>query len=68
MAVLGGLRSFAGPVVGAVVFNYLKTYAIGRTEYWQLLLGAVLIVLVLVMPEGILGTLTRVARRAWRRD
>jgi branched-chain amino acid transport system permease protein len=68
MAVLGGLRNFAGPIVGAVVFNYLKTYAVGRTEYWQLLLGSVLIVLVLVMPEGILGTLARVTRRAWRRD
>jgi branched-chain amino acid transport system permease protein len=68
MAVLGGLRSFAGPIVGAVVFNYLKTYAIGRTEYWQMLLGAVLIVLVLVMPEGILGTLMRVARRTRGRD
>lgn len=68
MAVLGGLRSFAGPIVGAVVFNYLKTYAIGRTEYWQLLLGAVLIVLVLVMPEGVLGTLARVVRRVRRQD
>jgi branched-chain amino acid transport system permease protein len=68
MTVLGGLRSFAGPIVGAVVFNYLKTYAVGRTEYWQLLLGAVLIVMVLVMPEGILGTLARLARRVRRRD
>lgn len=68
MAVLGGLRSFAGPIVGAVVFNYLKTYAVGRTEYWQLLLGAVLIVLVLVMPEGILGTLARAARRVRGRN
>ncbi len=68
MAVLGGLRNFAGPIVGAVVFNYLKTYAVGRTEYWQLLLGTVLIVMVLVMPEGILGTLVRVTRRMRRLD
>lgn len=68
MTVLGGLRSFAGPIVGAVVFNYLKTYAVGRTEYWQLLLGAVLIVLVLAMPEGILGSLTRLGRRMRRQD
>ncbi len=68
MTVLGGLRSFAGPIVGAVVFNYLKTYAVGRTEYWQLLLGTVLIVLVLAMPEGILGSLTRLGRRIRRLD
>src|SRR5207249_78785 len=40
MTVLGGFRSFAGPIVGAVVFNYLKTYAVGYTVYWQLLLAA----------------------------
>ncbi|HLW48084.1 MAG TPA: branched-chain amino acid ABC transporter permease [bacterium] len=63
MAVLGGFRSFSGPIVGAVVFNYLKAYAVGRTEYWQLLIGVVLVILVLAMPEGIIGTLARVGRR-----
>jgi branched-chain amino acid transport system permease protein len=64
MAVLGGFRSFSGPIVGAVVFNYLKAYAVGRTEYWQLLLGVVLVILVLAMPEGIMGTVSRAVRRA----
>jgi len=66
MTVMGGFKSFAGPIVGAVAFNYLKSYAIGRTEYWQLLLGTVLVILVLVMPEGILGTLGRLTRRLRR--
>jgi branched-chain amino acid transport system permease protein len=56
MAVLGGFRNFSGPIVGAVVFNYLKTYAVGVTVYWQALLGIVLVVLVLVLPTGIVGT------------
>lgn len=63
MAVLGGFRTFSGPIVGAVVFNYLKAYAVGRTEYWQLLLGVVLVILVMAMPEGIVGTLGRLSRR-----
>lgn len=63
MAVLGGFRTFSGPIVGAIVFNYLKAYAVGRTEYWQLLLGVVLVILVMAMPEGIIGTLGRVGRR-----
>jgi branched-chain amino acid transport system permease protein len=63
LTVLGGFGTFSGPIVGAVVFNYLKTYAVGVTVYWQLLLGAVLIVLVLALPTGIMGTLTRLA---WR--
>ncbi len=61
LAVLGGFRTFTGPIVGAIVFNYLKTYAVGRTVYWQLLLGAVLIALVLILPAGIVGTLSRLA-------
>jgi len=63
MTVLGGFRTFSGPIVGAMVFNYLKTYAVASTEYWQMLLGAVLVLLVLVLPTGIIGTLARLAGR-----
>jgi branched-chain amino acid transport system permease protein len=59
--VLGGFRSFAGPILGAVVFNYLETYAISATVYWQFVLGAVLVGLVLVMPTGLMGLLSRLA-------
>lgn len=63
MTVLGGFRSFAGPIIGAIVFNYLKTYAVGYTVYWQLLLGAVLVGLVLSLPTGIVGTAGRLLAR-----
>jgi branched-chain amino acid transport system permease protein len=59
--VLGGFRSFMGPVLGAVMFNYLETYAISATIYWQLVLGVVLVALVMVMPTGIVGLLGRLA-------
>jgi branched-chain amino acid transport system permease protein len=59
MTVLGGFRSFTGPIVGAVVFNYLRTYAVASTEYWQMLLGIVLLILVMVLPTGIVGTVAR---------
>jgi branched-chain amino acid transport system permease protein len=65
MTVLGGFRSFAGPIVGAVVFNYLKTYAVGYTVYWQLLLGVILVVMVLSLPTGIMGTTEKLWAR-WR--
>jgi branched-chain amino acid transport system permease protein len=67
MTVLGGFRSFFGPVIGAVVFNYLKTYAVGYTIYWQFLLGAVLVALVLSLPTGIVGTAGRLWARARER-
>jgi len=63
MTVLGGFRSFTGPVIGAIVFNYLKTYAVGYTVYWQLLLGVVLVILVVSLPTGIVGTFERLWTR-----
>jgi branched-chain amino acid transport system permease protein len=58
-AVLGGFRNFTGPMVGAVIFNYLEVYAIAVTEYWQLTLGVILIVLVTFLPAGIVGAAAR---------
>jgi branched-chain amino acid transport system permease protein len=65
MTVLGGFRSFTGPIIGAIVFNYLKTYAVGYTVYWQFLLGAILVILVVSLPTGIVGTAGRLWAR-WR--
>jgi len=64
--VLGGFKTFAGPVVGAVIFNYLKTFAVGYTVYWQMFLGLVLVTLVLALPTGIMGMVARLAQK-WRR-
>jgi len=60
---LGGFRNFTGPIVGGIVFTYLRTYAVATTEYWQLLLGAVLVALVLVLPTGIVGALSKAGQR-----
>jgi branched-chain amino acid transport system permease protein len=66
MTVMGGFKTFAGPIVGAVVFNYLKTFAVGYTVYWQLLLGVVLVTLVLALPTGVMGMVARLTQK-WRR-
>lgn len=63
MTVLGGFRNFAGPIVGAIVFNYLKTYAVASTEYWQAALGITLVVLVMVLPTGIVGAAARLMEK-----
>jgi branched-chain amino acid transport system permease protein len=62
-ALLGGFRNFTGPIIGGIVFTYLKTYAVATTEYWQLLLGVVLVTLVLVLPTGIVGGLSTLGLR-----
>ncbi len=61
--VLGGFQTFFGPVIGAIIYNYLETYAVGHTVYWQMVLGIVLVVLVLALPAGIVGTLKRLTPR-----
>ena len=66
MAVLGGFRTFSGPIIGAIVFNYLKTYAVGFTVYWQLLLGVILVTLVLALPTGITGSAGQLLARLRR--
>ena len=63
MAVLGGFRTFWGPVVGAFVFNYLEVFAVSATVYWQLVLGVILVALVLTMPTGLVGTAGQLAAR-----
>jgi branched-chain amino acid transport system permease protein len=65
--VLGGFRTFWGPIVGAIAYNYLETYAVGFTVYWQLVLGIVLVLLVLTLPQGLAGAVEAVARRLRRR-
>jgi branched-chain amino acid transport system permease protein len=67
-ALLGGFRNFTGPIVGGIVFTYLKTYAVASTEYWQLLLGVVLVTLVLVLPTGIVGAISRAGQRLRERS
>ena len=63
MTLLGGFRNFFGPIVGGIAFTFIKTYAVASTEYWQLLLGTVLVVLVLLLPTGLVGGLSQIAKR-----
>jgi branched-chain amino acid transport system permease protein len=62
-AVLGGFRNFTGPIVGAVLFNYLEVYAVAVTQYWQITLGVILIVLVTFLPAGIVGSAVRLGAK-----
>ena len=66
--VLGGFQTFAGPIIGAIAFNYLETYAVGHTVYWQLVLGVVLVALVLVAARGPGGQPAAVAAAAAEGD
>lgn len=55
MCLLGGWFTFFGPVVGAAIMVTLRTFVGSITEYWTLILGVVLILLIFFLPEGIMG-------------
>ena len=55
MAVLGGSGSFAGPAIGALVFVLLQDFVMSVTQYWRFVMGSVLVLLVVFMPQGLSG-------------
>jgi len=55
MAVMGGMRSFWGPLLGAVVFVVLQDYISSVTVNWMSFIGALVVLIVLFFPRGILG-------------
>ncbi len=63
MVLLGGLESLSGPIAGAAIFATLQDTVMRQTEYWRALLGAIILVLVLVFPGGIVGSLARAIAR-----
>jgi branched-chain amino acid transport system permease protein len=57
MAVLGGMRSFWGPLIGAAIFVALQDYVSSRTENWMSVIGLVFVLVVRFFPRGVLGML-----------
>jgi branched-chain amino acid transport system permease protein len=54
---LGGVSTFTGPVLGAGIFLFIRDGISTLTEFWQLPVGLLFVVIVLYFPEGVLGTL-----------
>jgi branched-chain amino acid transport system permease protein len=63
MAVLGGSGTFAGPAIGALVFVVLQDFVMSITQYWRFVMGAVLVLLVVFMPQGLSGTIEALVNR-----
>jgi len=52
---LGGIHTFAGPIVGAFVFYVIKDIIVRFTEYWLICLGAIVLALVMGLPGGVVS-------------
>jgi branched-chain amino acid transport system permease protein len=58
IALLGGMGTFFGPMIGAGVFLLLENLISVWTVHWQLIVGAIFMICVLFFPAGIWGTLS----------
>jgi branched-chain amino acid transport system permease protein len=62
MVILGGMGSLFGPVLGAIVYLVLEEFLSQVTEYWALIMGPLLLLIVLFGRGGIMGLVARCSR------
>ncbi len=63
MAVLGGMRAFWGPLIGAAMFVVLQDYVSSQTANWMSFIGLFFVLVVLFFPRGVLGVIGRKTAR-----
>jgi branched-chain amino acid transport system permease protein len=57
MVLLGGVETVSGAIVGAIVFKALNIWLVSQTDLSKLVLGAVIVLIVVALPKGIVGVL-----------
>ena len=63
MAIFGGMGQLYGPVIGATIFTGLQEFLIIRVPYYYMLIfGIILVVVILYLPNGLVGLIQR-----WRK-
>jgi branched-chain amino acid transport system permease protein len=67
MAIFGGMGQLYGPILGASVFSYLREVLITKfPHYYMLLIGIILLVAILYLPNGLIGVIQKWRKRALR--
>ena len=59
MIILGGMRSFFGPLLGVIIFVVAQDYLSSLTSNWMTFIGMIFVFIVLVFPTGVLGIFRR---------
>jgi branched-chain amino acid transport system permease protein len=66
MVISGGAGTLLGPIVGAALLVIVKNVVSAYVERWNFMLGAIFVLIVLFMPEGLVPGSTRLWRMGWR--
>jgi len=53
VTLFGGIHTFSGPIVGAVLFYLIKDIIVRFTQYWLIWFGSIVVLLVLVFRGGV---------------
>lgn len=62
LTLFGGSGTFLGPFVGATAFLWMKDWLSKRLQYWEIFVGASFVLIVLFLPDGIVGTIRKLLR------
>ena len=63
MVIAGGTGTLLGPIVGAALVVVIKNVASAYIERWNFVLGAIFVIIVVFMPEGLVPGVIRLGRR-----
>jgi branched-chain amino acid transport system permease protein len=63
MVILGGMGTLYGPVIGTFIVVLLQDFLPEFTEHWKLIMGAIIIAVVLFLPNGIAGLIYSISNR-----
>ncbi len=63
---LGGVHTFAGPIVGAFLFIIVKDIIFRFTEYWLIWFGVIVVALVMGFPGGVMSIFEKRLHRSRR--
>ena len=63
MVLLGGVETVSGAVVGAIVFKALNIWLVSQTDWSKLVLGAIVVLIVVAFPKGIVGMIESIRAR-----
>src|SRR6266404_2866732 len=66
MVLLGGVETVSGAVIGAIVYKALSIWLVSQTDLSKLVLGAVIVLIVVAFPKGIVGMLETIRNRRTR--
>jgi branched-chain amino acid transport system permease protein len=63
MVLLGGFTNFFGPLIGGYVYIHLLDFVMSLTQYWRIIFGGILVLIVISAPNGLVGIFEDIAKK-----